>query len=450
MHNARILVLDDDPLLRSILVERLERSGYEVVPAGTLAEARRAVQEAPADIALLDIMLPDGKGIDLIEGFEQGYGIPCIMMTSNATVSSAVKALQLGARDYLEKPFSLDRLESVIAATLEVTRLRREIRALRDASGARGDMLGRSPAMRDVFALVERVAPADSATVLLLGETGTGKGLLARLIHRLSPRAGGPFVNITATALTETVMESELFGHEKGAFTDARTQKRGLVELADGGTLFLDEVGELSLRLQSKMLQFIEEKTFRRVGGNRDLRVDIRMLAATNRDLDREVADGRFRSDLLYRLRVFPITLPPLRTRTGDIPILAASFLDHFNREFGRRLTGLAPDALQVLEHHPWPGNVRELRNAIERAVLLAEGPEIHARDLPADLLVGSGAPDPAQALSSMNLESIERTLLERALADARGNLTEAGRMLGLSRHQMRYRLDKYGIREGA
>ncbi|NJD11489.1 MAG: sigma-54-dependent Fis family transcriptional regulator, partial [Gemmatimonadetes bacterium] len=408
------------------------------------------VQDVPADVALLDIMLPDGKGIDLIEGFEQALGIPCIMMTSNATVASAVKALQLGARDYLEKPFSLDRLESVIAGTLEVTRLRREIRALRDASGARGDMLGRSPAMREVFTLVERVAPAGSATVLILGETGTGKGMLARLIHRLSPRATGPFVNITATALAETVMESELFGHEKGAFTDARSQKRGLVELADGGTLFLDEIGELSLRLQSKLLQFIEEKTFRRVGGNRDLRVDIRLLAATNRDLDREVAEGRFRSDLLYRLRVFPITLPSLRERKGDIPLLAASFVDHFNREFGRRLVGLAPDAIQALEQHRWPGNVRELRNAIERAVLLAEGPQVHAHDLPADLLVGGPALDPALTLASMNLETLARTLLVRPRADARGNLTEAGRMLGLSRHQMRYRLDKFGIREGS
>jgi len=449
MHNARILILEDDALLRSILVERLQRNGYDVVEAGTLAEARRAVQEAPADVALLDIMLPDGKGIDLIEGFHQAYGIPCIMMTSNATVSSAVTALKLGARDYLEKPFSLDRLESVIAGALEVTRLRRELRALREASGAHGDMLGTSPAMREVFKLVERVAPADSATVLILGETGTGKGMLARLIHRLSPRGAGPFVNITATALTETVMESELFGHEKGAFTDARTQKRGLVELADGGTLFLDEIGELSLRLQSKLLQFIEEKSFRRVGGNRDLKVDIRLLTATNRDLDLEVGEGRFRSDLLYRLRVFPITLPALRDREGDIPLLAASFVDHFNREFGRHLTGLDADAIGVLEQHPWPGNVRELRNAVERAVLLAEGPQIKAKDLPSDLLLGGREAGPEQALSSMNLETIERTLLERALADARGNLTEAGRMLGLSRHQMRYRLDKYGIRAG-
>ena len=445
--NARILVLDDDTLLRSILVERLERSGYDVVQAGTLAEARKAAQDAAPDVALLDIMLPDGKGLDLIEGFDQAYGIPCIMMTSNATVSSAVKALQLGARDYLEKPFSLDRVESVLASTLEMTRLRREVRALREESGARGEMLGKSPAMQEVFSLVERVAPAETATVLILGETGTGKGVLARLLHRLSPRAQGPFVNITCTALAETVMESELFGHEKGAFTDARTQKRGLVELADGGTLFLDEIGELSLRLQSKLLQFIEDKTFRRVGGTRDLHVDIRLLTATNRDLDAEVAAGRFRADLLYRLRVVPITLPPLRERLGDIPLLARSFVDHFNREFGRRIQGVSEDALRVLELHEWPGNVRELRNVIERATLLTAGPFITSADLPADLTVGRAvAADPAAVLESMNLEAIERTMLERALQESRGNLTEAGRALGLSRHQMRYRLEKYGI----
>src|SRR5690606_16066547 len=255
---------------------------------------------------------------------------PVVMMTAHATVSAAVDALHRGARDYLEKPFSLDRLEATIARTLEMTALRREVRTLRDRSVG-GTMVGGGPAMRDVFALVERIAPADAATVLIHGETGTGKGVLARAIHRMSPRAQGPLVTVTCPALAETIMESELFGHEKGAFTDARAMKRGLVELADHGTLFLDEIGEMSPRLQGKLLQFIEDRSFRRVGGTRDLRVDARVIAATNRDLEAEVKAGNFRADLFYRLSVLPIRLPPLRERLEDVPDLVKVFIDEFN-----------------------------------------------------------------------------------------------------------------------
>jgi two-component system, NtrC family, response regulator AtoC len=310
--------------------------------------------------------------------------------------------------------------------------------------------VGSSAAMEEVFELVRRVAPADSTTVLLEGETGTGKGLLARAIHQASARADGPFINVTCSALAESVMESELFGHEKGAFTDARTMKRGLVELAEGGTLFLDEIGEIGARLQGKLLRFIEEKRFRRVGGTKDLGVDARLVAATNRDLEKEVEAGTFREDLYYRLRVFPIRLPPLRERRSDIPALVKTFIDEFNRQFGKKITHVSPEAMDVLKHYPWPGNVRELRNMIERTVLLADGPVLTPDMLPARVTGRMPASEPAVNLGAegLDFEALEQSLLEAALRRAEGNRTEAGRLLGMSRHQVRNRLKKYGLEE--
>ena len=446
----RILLVDDDDLIRTVVAERLKRRGYEITAARCLADARAALKGTFPDAALLDIRLPDGNGTDLLEELTAEEDIPCVMITAHATIESAVEALKKGAEDYLEKPFSLDRLEATLEATLERTRLRREVRALRRAGGVRGNVIGSSPAMRQVLNLVERIAPADTATVLLLGETGTGKGLVARLIHDLSPRAERPFVNVTCSALAESLMESELFGHEKGAFTDARTLKRGLVEVANGGTLFLDEIGELSPGVQSKLLGFIEDKTFRRVGGTDDLRVDVRVIAATNRRLEEEVAAGRFREDLFYRLRVLPIELPPLRHRASDVPLLAAAFVDRFNREFGKKVKGLTPDAQELLESYRWPGNVREICNVVERAVLLTEGDHVDVDSLPPEVRSqgeegehpGSFSLGPA----GVDLEQLERELLMEALRVAEGNRTEAGRLLGLSRHQIRNRLKKYGV----
>ncbi len=449
----RILLVDDDDLIRTVVAERLKRRGYEVTAARSLADARTALKGSFfPDAALLDIRLPDGNGTELLEELTADDDVPCIMITAHATVESAVEALKKGAEDYLEKPFSLDRLEATLEATLERTRLRREVRALRRAGGVRGNVIGSSPAMRQVLNLIERIAPADTATVLLLGETGTGKGLVSRLIHDLSPRADRPFVNVTCSALAESLMESELFGHEKGAFTDARTLKRGLVEVAHGGTLFLDEIGELSVGVQSKLLGFIEEKTFRRVGGTADLKVDVRVIAATNRRLEDEVATGRFREDLFYRLRVLPIELPPLRHRTSDIPLLAASFVDRFNREFGKKVKGLTEEARDLLDTYPWPGNVREICNVVERAVLLTEGDHIDVDSLPPEVR-NQGVEGERQASFSLgpggvDLEQLERELLMEALRVAEGNRTEAGRLLGLSRHQIRNRLKKYGVDE--
>jgi two-component system, NtrC family, response regulator AtoC len=449
----RILILDDDPLIRAVVTERLERRGFEPVAAASLAEARRLAASASPDAALLDVKLPDGEGTEILQELVAGDDVPCVMMTAHGTIESAVAALRLGALDYLEKPFSIDRVEATLRAALERTRLRRELRALR-GPGARGRMIGSSPAMREVLDLVEKIAPADAATVLILGETGTGKGLLARTVHDLSPRSDGPFVNVTCSALTESLMESELFGHEKGAFTDARTLKRGLVEVADRGTLFLDEIAELSPGVQGKLLRFIEEKTFRRVGGTRDLVVDARVVAATNRDLEEDVRAGRFRQDLFYRLSVLPIELPPLRHRASDVPVLVAAFMDAYSRELGRRVRHVEPAAMERLRDHPWPGNIRELRNVIERAVLLAGGDSIRLDDLPRELQrrdpqregPGGSAAAAGFGPEGVDLASLERMLLHEALRRAEGNRSEAGRLLGLSRHQVRNRLAKYGV----
>jgi two-component system, NtrC family, response regulator AtoC len=448
--NARILILEDDDLLREVTAERLEREGYAVVAAASLAEARALLDKQTPDLAILDIKLPDGQGTDLLEELTSTGDTVCVMMSAHATVQSAVGALRAGAVDYLEKPFNFDRMSATIRGALERTRLQREVRALREGAGVGEDMVGSSPAMEKVFDLVRRVAPTDNTTVLLEGETGTGKGMVARAIHKASLRADGPFVNVTCSALAESVMESELFGHEKGAFTDARTMKRGLVELAEGGTLFLDEIGEVGLRLQGKLLRFIEEKQFRRVGGTRDLEVDARLVAATNRDLEEAAAAGTFREDLYYRLSVFPIRLPPLRERTSDIPALVKTFVDEFNRQFGKKITEVAPETLELLKAYRWPGNVRELRNLIERTVLLADEPVLTPAMLPAQITGRGGSPEPAVELGveGLDFESLERSLLEAALRRAEGNRTEAGRLLGMSRHQVRNRLKKYGLAE--
>jgi two-component system response regulator AtoC len=448
MAGERLLIVEDDPLLLSVLAERLRREGLEVTAAATLAEARQALDAAEPDVGLLDLRLPDGEGLALLREHAPKSATVWVVMTAHATVSSAVEALKLGAKDYLEKPFTLDRAVATIRQALEMTALRREVAALRSSSSHAGTtVIGESPAMKRVFELVERLAAVDATTVLIEGESGTGKGAIAQALHRLSKRSGGPFLNVTSSALPETLMESELFGHEKGAFTDAHAAKRGLVEMADGGTLFLDEVGELTPGVQAKLLRFIEEKTFRRLGGTRDLVVDVRIMAATNRDLAAEVAAGRFRADLFYRLRVIPITLPPLRERREDIQPLVKHFVAHFNREFGKKVREIAPEAEALLNGYAWPGNVRELRNVIERAVLLADGETIGARELPLEVTAPMAtAASPTLPDAGVKLDEMERRLLVEALERVHGNQSQAAALLGLSRHQVRTRMKRYGL----
>jgi DNA-binding NtrC family response regulator len=448
MNHAHILVVDDESLIRWSLKERLEERGHDVAEAGTVAETL-AQPITDIDLVLLDFKLPDGDGLDVLRQIkERSPETLVIMMTAFSTVENAVQAMKRGAYHYVNKPFNLDEVMSLVDKALETSQLRRDVRALRsglDKEFGLASIIGESEAMKTAKALMARVTASPASTVLLTGETGTGKDLAAKAIHYNSSRAGRQFVNVTCSAIPEQLLESELFGHERGAFTDARQQKRGLFETADGGTLFLDEVGEMTLALQSKLLRFLEEKAFKRVGGLSDVRVDVRVIAATNRDLEEEVKAGRFREDLFYRLQVMPITLPPLRDRHGDVPLLAAFFIDRFNGEFRKKVRGLSPAAIKMLEHYAWPGNVRELRNAIERAMLLADGDRLEASDL--TTLTRTVSPMqfklPAEGV---NIEDVERQLLVQALERSKGNQTQAAQLLGINRDQVRYRIEKFGL----
>jgi DNA-binding NtrC family response regulator len=441
---GRILVVDDDQLLRNLLRQRLTDEGYEVALAPDIRSARAILADDPPDVAVLDLQLPDGLGTDLLEELQERGPIPAIIVTAHGTIPIAVEALHNGAHDFLEKPFTMERISATVAAAARAGMLHHHVRALRRQT-PQTSIVGNSPAMRRVLELADRVARSASTSVLLRGGTGTGKGMLARLLHERSPLSDGPFLTVTCSALAESLIESELFGHEKGAFTDASSRKRGLVELAHRGTLFLDEIGELPVHLQGKLLQFIEERTFRRLGGTVDLKVRTRILAATNRPLEQDVQEGRFREELYYRLQVFPIVIPPLRDRPEDIPLLAEHFLAGFASEFGHRVRRISPGAHAILAAHAWPGNVRELRNTIERGVLLAEGDTLDEDCLPLDL-----SPPPSEldllGEDGVDLADLEKELLQRAIARAGGNRSEAGRLLGLSRHQVRLRLKKFGL----
>jgi DNA-binding NtrC family response regulator len=370
-------------------------------------------------------------------------------MTAFSTVENAVEAMKLGAYHYVNKPFNLDEVTLLVEKALETSQLRREVRALRTSQSREYSfeaIIGSSPAMERIKALLARVAASPASTVLLTGETGTGKDLAAKAVHYNSDRAARAFVNITCSALPEQLLESELFGHERGAFTDARQQKRGLFETADGGTVFLDEIGEMTAPLQAKLLRFLEEKTFKRVGGLADIRVDVRVVAATNRDLEEEVKAGKFREDLFYRLQVMPIPLPPLRERRGDVPILADYYIDRFNREFKKRVKGLSPAATTLLEQYQWPGNVRELRNAIERAMLLIDRDRLEPEDF-TTLTRSVGPTQFRLPPDGVNLEDVERQLLTQALERAGGNQSHAAQLLGINRDQVRYRIEKFGLK---
>ncbi len=444
-------MVDDERMIRWSLRAGLEEAGAVVEEAASLAEARRRLEEAWPDLVLLDMRLPDGSGSELLsEALAQDPELPILMITAYGSLEGAVQAMRDGAQDYIAKPFELDELVHKCGAILERHRLRRltQFQQRRDVPAG---MIAESASLQEVVRLLQRIGSSGASTVLLTGESGTGKGLAARVLHHAGGNPDAPFIPVTCTAIPETLLESELFGHERGAFTDARESKPGLAELAHGGTLFLDEVGDLPPATQAKMLTLLEDRSFRRVGGTRQHRLEARVVAATNRDLEAEVAAGRFRADLFYRLRVVPVRIPPLRERVADVSPLAQAFLAGFAREFSSPARVFSDSAMQALQSFSWPGNVRELRNAVERAVLLANVREIQPSDLPVEVVgqlptaeVKTGLPQlPPKGCS---LEELERVWVSEALRRSEGNRSQAARLLGLNRDQIRYRIEKFGL----
>jgi DNA-binding NtrC family response regulator len=458
MPSRRVLVLDDEKLVRWSLSERLKADGYEPIQAASVADALNLTARGDVDAAILDYHLPDGDGISVLKRLRQDDpDLPVIMLTANKDVEVVVEAVKAGASDYVAKPFDVHDVSLRLGRALEGTGSTRELRRLKDDLARPfgfDAMVGDSAPMRQVKSLARKVAQSPASTVLITGESGTGKDLLAKVIHYASARARRPFMNITCSALPETLLESELFGHERGAFTDARQTKRGLFEQADQGTVFLDEIGETLPTLQAKLLRFLEEKAFRRVGGTSDITVDVRVIAATNRDLEQNVRDGKFREDLYFRLNVLRITMPPLRERPDDIAPLARHFLAGFSREFRRPQVALSPAAEKLLRAYSWPGNVRELRNVVERAVLLSESDTLTPADFDSLHTLPSLRPEDSGATtgqwhlpdSGVNLDDVEKRFIELALQRTNGNQTKAAALLGLHRDQIRYRMEKYGL----
>ena len=450
----RLLVVDDEKLIRVWLEAHLGDAGYDLALAGDARAARAAFAERPPDAVLLDLKLPDGSGMDLLREFhEADPDLVAIMLSAHGDITTAVQAVKLGAYHFLEKPPKLEDLLVTLEKGLETRALRRTVSGLRRQAGwqfAGVEVVGRSAAMQRVVELVGKVAASEGTTVMLRGESGVGKEVVAQAIHARSARRDFPFLEINCTALPETLLESELFGHEKGAFTDAKERKQGLLELADRGTVLLDEIGDLPPGAQAKLLRFLEARTFKRVGGVRDISVDVRIIASTNRDLEAAVRDGSFRRDLFFRLNVVPIVIPPLRERPEDVEPLARHFLDRLTTTLRKSSRAIGKEALAMLERYAWPGNVRELKNVIERAVILEEHPEILPDHLPDELKPGGRALDlePGFRLpaAGIDLESLEKDLIRQALEQARGNKTRAAALLGLTRDTLRYRLEKYGI----
>ena len=466
MSGSTVLIVDDERTLARAVKAFLGEAGYEVEVAGDAEKALELVETMRPDVVFADVRLPGMSGIDLLRKIQEfDPAIPVIIMTAHGTIEGAVEAVKLGAFDYMKKPIDLEELKLLADRARETALLKQELsyyrrRAANNESFA--GILGSSPAMREVLDQVRQIAALnETPPVLITGETGTGKGLVARSLHSSGPRSAKPFIDVNCTALPANLMEAELFGYERGAFTDAKESKIGLFEAAEGGFIFLDEVGDLELMLQGKLLRAIEERTLRRVGGIRDRKIDVRIVAATNRDLEHEVQSNRFRSDLYFRLAVILLHLPPLRERGDDILLLADHFLRRFSTKYGKDIRRIDAAARDILRSYPWPGNVRELSHVIERAVLWSRDATLNVDQLsiasptrvssdvpaiPAKTADGAAA---APSPDGLDLTQQERTMIERAMRESGGNQTRAAQRLGISRDTLRYRLKKFGIQGG-
>ncbi len=451
----KILVIDDEKLIRWTLEQHLDKDGYEVITADSAEKGLQMINEEAPDLVLLDNRLPEMTGLELLEQLNvQERGIMVIMITAYGLVETAVRAMKLGAYDYISKPFNLEEITFVIRKALEAGSLRRQVKQLRGRVDA---IIGETEQMKRVEDLILKIARSEATTVLIQGESGTGKELVAKAIHNTSARADKPFLAINCAALPVTLLESELMGHEKGAFTDAKTAKKGLLELADGGTMFLDEIGDMDMNMQAKLLRVLEERSFRRVGGIRDIKVDVRIISATNQDLLGAMSEGRFRKDLYYRLQVVPIMLPPLRDRGGDVLLLARHFMEQFGKECHKDRHGLSPEAEQVLLAHSWPGNVRELKNVIERAMIFEIEGDILPEHLPLEIMDAQPTPVLQAGTSftldcitlpeeGISIEDVEQALVKKALETAGGNQTRAAQLLRMPRDAFRRRMKRYGL----
>src|SRR4051794_8882351 len=472
MPQEKVLIVDDEKLVRWSLRQKCQEWGYEVMDAPDATSGIRLAHEELPDLVLLDVRLPDLNGLEVLKDIRlNNCARAVIMITADPQLDDVKQALKLGAYDFVGKPLDFDELSITVKNALEASRLRSENESLRGQVRRRTgyhEVIAEAKKMQEVMHFVRKVAASEASTILIQGESGTGKDLIAKSIHYESSRQEKPFVAVNCSAIPETLMEAELFGHERGAFTDAKAMKKGLFEVSDGGTLFLDEIGELSPLLQAKLLRVLEDQVIRRVGGIRDMQVDVRVIAASNRDLERAVRDGQFRQDLFYRLAIISVFLPPLRERKEDIMPLVEFFIGRYNRKFKKAVVGITDDTQRLLMRHEWPGNVRELKNAIERAMILEDEDQLRPAYLPFAVGSGSaGGPTAFEMSSSVgatplangrglpklsipeggtSLEEVERALVEMALVQASGNQTHAARLLDISRDALRYKLKKFGL----
>ena len=454
MRKKTILVVDDEKLIRWTLHQKFAEWNYDVVEAETGQAGLVRAEEEPPDLVLLDVKLPDVKGTDLLEEFKKRWpSLPVIMITAFGEIEDVVDAMRRGAYNFLTKPVDLAKLQGLLENALESYDLKQEVAYFREKESRYfhpSQIVARSKLMLQVIDIIQKIAESEASIILLQGETGTGKDLFAQTIHYLSRRKDAPFQAINCSAIPENLLESELFGYEKGAFTDAKQQKKGLVELADEGTLFLDEISSLSLPLQAKLLRFLETHSFKRLGGLKDIEVDLRVVAATNQDLAHLSKEGKFRTDLIYRLNVCPVILPPLRERKEDILPLAQHFISLFNKKFGKKIEGLGKEAEQIFLDYSWPGNVRELKNAVERAMIFEDKSYISAKYLPIQIEKG---PLPLSDTGKIrfpgegsSLEELEKDFIVQALKKAGGNQSRAAKLLKISRDTLRYRIKKLRI----